>query len=111
MLPQAYQLLHRPTSQGQLAKPHRTEGREADFTVHSLETDRLLHHRDIDRVCELHTPQLILWGIADNDQEGESIRGQLSCAPNARNNRDLDIVVDYEVTGDQATSGQMVYKM
>ncbi|KAI9638054.1 S-adenosyl-L-methionine-dependent methyltransferase [Dioszegia hungarica] len=43
--------------------------------------------------------------------EGESIRGQLSCAPNARNNRDLDIVVDYEVTGDQATSGQMVYKM
>jgi protein arginine N-methyltransferase 1 len=54
---------------------------------------------------------IILWGIADIDQEGESIRGQLSCAPNARNNRDLDIVVDYEVTGDQATSGQMVYKM
>lgn len=39
------------------------------------------------------------------------IRGELSCAPNARNNRDLDIVVDYEVVGSEATKGQMVYKM
>ncbi|KAK4687472.1 type I protein arginine methyltransferase, partial [Tremellales sp. Uapishka_1] len=43
--------------------------------------------------------------------EGDVIRGKLSCAPNARNNRDLDIVIDYEVTGAEATKGQMVYKM
>ena len=44
-------------------------------------------------------------------QENDVIRGELSCAPNARNNRDLDIVVDYEVVGEEATKGQMVYKM
>ncbi|KAL7422446.1 Nuclear SAM-dependent mono-and asymmetric methyltransferase [Cryptotrichosporon argae] len=43
--------------------------------------------------------------------EGDTIRGTLSCAPNARNNRDLDIVVDYEVSGADAQKGQMVYKM
>jgi protein arginine N-methyltransferase 1 len=39
------------------------------------------------------------------------IKGELSCAPNSRNNRDLDIVVDYEVVGSEPTKGQMVYKM
>ncbi|KZO98777.1 protein arginine N-methyltransferase [Calocera viscosa TUFC12733] len=28
--------------------------------------------------------------------EGEAIHGTLTCAPNARNNRDLDIVIEYE---------------
>ncbi|KAJ8662182.1 hypothetical protein O0I10_001875 [Lichtheimia ornata] len=31
--------------------------------------------------------------------EGESIEGRLSCAPNQRNPRDLDIVIDYEFKG------------
>jgi protein arginine N-methyltransferase 1 len=35
----------------------------------------------------------------------------LSCAPNSRNNRDLDIVLDYEVVGTEATKGTMTYKM
>ncbi|RSH94015.1 hypothetical protein EHS25_006668 [Saitozyma podzolica] len=43
--------------------------------------------------------------------EGETIRGMLSCAPNSRNNRDLDIVLDYEVVGNEATKGTMTYKM
>ena len=30
---------------------------------------------------------------------GQKITGQLSCAPNARNNRDLDITIAYKVEG------------
>jgi protein arginine N-methyltransferase 1 len=48
---------------------------------------------------------------ADSQQENETIRGVLSCAPNARNNRDLDIIIDYEVTGNEPTKGSMTYKM
>lgn len=44
-------------------------------------------------------------------QEGETIRGELSCAPNSRNNRDLDIVIDWEVEGQEPCKGSMTYKM
>ena len=40
---------------------------------------------------------------------GESITGTLSCAPNARNNRDLDISITYKTTGEPETT--MHYKM
>ena len=32
-------------------------------------------------------------------QHGEKIEGVLRCSPNARNNRDLDIEVEYDFTG------------
>ena len=31
--------------------------------------------------------------------------------PNARNNRDLDIEIDWEVVGSEPSKGRMVYKM
>ncbi|KAG0366737.1 S-adenosyl-L-methionine-dependent methyltransferase [Gamsiella multidivaricata] len=34
-------------------------------------------------------------------KEGETITGELTCAPNGRNPRDLDIVIDYEFSGKQ----------
>ena len=40
---------------------------------------------------------------------GDKITGQLSCAPNARNNRDLDIAVSYQAPGEEAVEIQ--YKM
>jgi protein arginine N-methyltransferase 1 len=43
--------------------------------------------------------------------EGEKITGTLSCAPNARNNRDLDIVIDYEVQGKERARDTVHYKM
>lgn len=43
--------------------------------------------------------------------EDDEVKGMLSCAPNASNNRDLDIVIDYELEGSTPTKGQMVYKM
>jgi len=43
--------------------------------------------------------------------EGEIITGRLTCAPNARNNRDLDIVIEYEVEGAQYASDRIEYKM
>jgi hypothetical protein len=46
-----------------------------------------------------------------DSQEGDVIKGELSCAPNSRNNRDLDIVFDYQIEGSNDTKGQMVYKM
>ena len=44
-------------------------------------------------------------------QENESIQGYLSCSPNTRNNRDLDIEIDYEVVGSEPSKGKIVYKM
>ncbi len=41
--------------------------------------------------------------------EGEKIRGTLTCAPNERNNRDLDITIDYGTT--DGLRGEMRYKM
>ena len=40
---------------------------------------------------------------------GQKITGQLSCAPNARNNRDLDITIAYKVEGGEET--EVHYKM
>jgi len=43
--------------------------------------------------------------------EGESITGEITCAPNARNNRDLDITVAYNVEGSHPSSSFIQYKM
>ena len=40
---------------------------------------------------------------------GDEITGRLSCAPNARNNRDLDIAVSYQAPSEEAVEIQ--YKM
>ncbi|KDQ27505.1 hypothetical protein PLEOSDRAFT_1089362 [Pleurotus ostreatus PC15] len=40
--------------------------------------------------------------------EGDTIKGTLKCAPNARNNRDLDITIDYSTP---TTSETIAYKM
>lgn len=41
--------------------------------------------------------------------EGQKITGRLSCAPNGRNPRDLDIAITYEAEGEPAKEIQ--YKM
>ncbi|SJX65967.1 probable HMT1-hnRNP arginine N-methyltransferase [Sporisorium reilianum f. sp. reilianum] len=43
--------------------------------------------------------------------QGDAITGKLVCRPNERNNRDLDITIDYHVQGATAASGRMEYKM
>ncbi|WFD05831.1 type I protein arginine methyltransferase [Malassezia vespertilionis] len=43
--------------------------------------------------------------------EGDEIEGRLSCGPNARNPRDLDITVAYRVGGAHPAEGEMQYKM
>jgi len=43
--------------------------------------------------------------------EGENIKGTLTCAPNARNQRDLDIVIEYEVEGEVKDQDRIEYKM
>ncbi|MCO5590054.1 hypothetical protein L7F22_044023 [Adiantum nelumboides] len=42
---------------------------------------------------------------------GESISGTLSCAPNAKNNRDLDIVFEYELEGSQPIKAKAEFQM
>lgn len=44
-------------------------------------------------------------------QAGDEIVGTLTCAPNQRNNRDLDITISYESKGERPTSDHLVYKM
>jgi len=41
--------------------------------------------------------------------QGQKIIGSLSCAPNAKNNRDLDIVIEYQLGQDKPVEIQ--YKM
>src|SRR6266436_3718301 len=41
--------------------------------------------------------------------EGEKIVGKLTCSPNARNNRDLDITISYSTPNSERT--QVNYKM
>jgi hypothetical protein len=41
--------------------------------------------------------------------KGQTITGQLTCAPNTRNNRDLDIVITHKTNADEETRIQ--YKM
>ena len=43
--------------------------------------------------------------------QGETIQGHLTCAPNARNPRDLDITIQYRVDGQEPVEGEMQYKM
>ena len=42
--------------------------------------------------------------------DGDQITGQLTCAPNARNNRDLDITIAYKVSN-EAEEKVVQYKM
>ncbi len=42
---------------------------------------------------------------------GDVIKGTLSCKPNGRNPRDLDISIKYNVEGDMQQEGTMEYKM
>ena len=93
MLSQTHQFLHRSSRK-----------------VHSLETNRFLHSRDFDRFRKLsyyNDKYSSRWQMQENDV----IKGEVSCAPNSRNNRDLDIVFDYQIEGSNSSSGQMVYKM
>ncbi|KAJ2919910.1 hypothetical protein MD484_g392, partial [Candolleomyces efflorescens] len=43
--------------------------------------------------------------------EGDKIVGNLSCAPNKRNNRDLDIEISYKVEGSEEEEVKFQYKM
>ncbi|KAL1679402.1 S-adenosyl-L-methionine-dependent methyltransferase [Schizophyllum commune] len=51
-----------------------------------------------------YTPQTITL------TEGDKIKGELTCSPNARNNRDLDIKIKYSTTG-EPNEVTMDYKM
>jgi protein arginine N-methyltransferase 1 len=44
--------------------------------------------------------------------QGDAITGRLTCAPNARNPRDLDIEVEYKMAGSKGEwSGKQEYKL
>ena len=52
-----------------------------------------------------YTPETIIVS------QGDVIHGTLSCAPNERNPRDLDIDMEYRVQGSHPLEGRMEYKM
>lgn len=37
--------------------------------------------------------------------EGQDVQGRVTCAPNTRNNRDLDITFEYEVQAESGVAG------
>ena len=43
--------------------------------------------------------------------QGDTIEGRLTCTPNVRNPRDLDISIRYNVVGPNPVSGELAYKM
>lgn len=44
-------------------------------------------------------------------QEGDKITGVFSCKANARNPRDLDLGIEYEVKGQHPSKDSLQYKM
>lgn len=58
-------------------------------------------------VQSTHWKQVVLYLVDDNTVcEGEAIPGTLSCAPNAKNPRDLDIGVTVKFAGKYGTSDE-----
>ncbi|KAJ2270279.1 Nuclear SAM-dependent mono-and asymmetric methyltransferase [Coemansia sp. RSA 1807] len=44
--------------------------------------------------------------------KGDTIKGTIDCAPNAENPRDLDITIDYQLTGkEESSEDRMVFRM
>lgn len=43
--------------------------------------------------------------------EGDKIVGKFSCKANARNPRDLDLAIDYEVQGEHSSKDSLTFKM
>jgi len=91
---QAGELLHRPSRE-----------------IHPLEVRRILvcrswcgdlMHGSRQRQTVFYTPSTI------TISEGQKIRGRLTCAPNTKNNRDLDITISYGTDGTELT---VEYKM
>lgn len=79
--------------------------------IHPLEVGHIsVYHpwyRDLTCTCcerqtVFYTPSTI------TISEGQKIRGRLACAPNNKNNRDLDITISYETDGTETT---VEYKM
>lgn len=101
-MPQARQLLYRPPCQ-----------------VHPLEAcvsavpppPPLSSHRQTDPRLSAPAETVFYLGDMVTLQEGESIEGTMSVAPNARNPRDLDIVVEYTSEGANPTSERREYRM
>ena len=73
------------------------------FTVSSSGVGTKLSAHSANRQTVFYTPTTLTVSA------GDEITGRLSCAPNARNNRDLDITVVYEAPGDEEVEIQ--YKM
>lgn len=79
---------------------HPLEVRRIYFTL-SLLTE-ILRVSLVQRQTVFYTPSTI------TISEGQKIRGRLSCAPNTKNNRDLDITISYETDGKETV---VEYKM
>jgi hypothetical protein len=71
------------------------------FTLNASALYRTDH--DIRRQTVFYTPSTI------TIDQGQTITGTLYCAPNAKNNRDLDIVVEYQLGQEKPVEIQ--YKM
>jgi protein arginine N-methyltransferase 1 len=44
-------------------------------------------------------------------EQGDKLTGELTCAPNAKNPRDLDIVIDYKVASKTGGGERREYRM
>lgn len=73
----------------------------AHASVQAMETDKPA----LNRQTVFYTKDVI------PVKSGEEIVGTLTCAPNQRNNRDLDINIKYESKGERPVSDEIQYKM
>ena len=79
--------------------------------IHPLEVCRVFvyHTRDSDLTREACQRQTVFYTPTTiTISQGQTIRGRLTCAPNTKNNRDLDITIAYETDGKEMT---VEYKM
>jgi hypothetical protein len=61
----------------------------------------------------LPTPPETVFYLSDMHtvEQGDKLTGELTCAPNAKNPRDLDIVIDYKVASKTGGGERREYRM
>lgn len=92
------QVFHGPTR-----KIHSLEVRSSPSVPPSLITRLLTNVSPQIRQTVFYTPNTL------TVSQGDVIEGTLTCAPNTRNNRDLDIKIAYRTTG--GDEDEVMYKM
>jgi hypothetical protein len=103
LLPQARQVLHRSSRQGTLSPALFSSLWSHQLTF--FRSSRFLLQYTHWKQTVFYTPETL------TINQGQKITGSLDCKPNGNNPRDLDIVIEYALQGDESSKKTVNYTM